>query len=88
MPKSNTLRALLRDEPGLLQSICNIYMQDFICLGYELPPGCELLPTRASTAPPTMGITPEGALGEEPPRHNRRKNKKRHHKRLRKREPS
>ena len=39
---------MLAREPALLQSICNVYMQDFVCLGYELPAGCELLPRAAA----------------------------------------
>ena len=58
VPHADTLRDLLRDEPQLRQAICNVYVQDFVCLGYEMPEGCELLPRHASTPPNTMGITP------------------------------
>ena len=58
VPRASILRDLLRMDRALLQSVCNVFMQDFICLGYELPEGCELLPRAAARAPTTMGITP------------------------------
>ena len=58
VPAAGRLRELFADEPDLLQSVCNVYMQDFICLGYELPKACELLPRRAAKAPKTMEVTP------------------------------
>ena len=79
VPHASTLLALLRDEPGLLQSVCNVYMQDFICLGYPLPKGCELLPPRAAHAPKTMRITAASVFGEKQigGRHGRRKKARR-----------
>ena len=44
VPAATALRALLLEAPSLLQSVCNVYMQDYLCLGYPLPPGCEVLP--------------------------------------------
>jgi hypothetical protein len=32
--------AALRRSPALLQRLCTVYMQDYICLGYTLPPEC------------------------------------------------
>jgi hypothetical protein len=32
--------AALRRSPALIQRLCTVYMQDFICLGYTLPPEC------------------------------------------------
>ena len=58
VPHASILRQLLHAERSLLQSVCNIYMQDFLCLGYELPSGCEWLPRSAAISPSTMGITP------------------------------
>ena len=57
VPHAVSIGLLLRDEPGLLQSVCNVYMQDFVCLGYPLPKGCELLPRAAPQPPATMNIT-------------------------------
>ncbi len=80
VPSRSALWRLLEEEPSLLQSVCNVYMQDFICLGYPLPRGCELQPPRAATQPETMNITPaslpggrerEGAGGKKPRRRNR-----------------
>ena len=45
------------EEPALIQSLCNVYMQDFVCLGYPLPTGCELLPSHAAQPPATMDIS-------------------------------
>ena len=61
VPPASALRELLRDEPELMQSLCNVYIQDFLCLGYPLPEGCELLPRHAARAPSTAGITPGGS---------------------------
>jgi hypothetical protein len=57
VPTATLLLSLLRDEPELLQSLCNVYIQDFVCLGYALPDGCELLPPRAARPPPTIDIS-------------------------------
>ena len=46
VPTAAALASLLRDEPGLLQRVCNVYMIDFVCLGYPLPEGCEMLPRK------------------------------------------
>ena len=72
VPRAPSLRALLAEEPALLQSVCNIYMQDFVCLGYPLPDGCELLPPTAARPPPTMNITPAALFGRTRPRQARR----------------
>ena len=72
VPASYALRSLLRDEPELLQSVCNVYMQDYICLGYPLPEGCRLLPSRAAQPPSTMNITPRALHGYGPQRARRR----------------
>ena len=65
VPDRGWLRAVLAGTPGLLQSICNICMQDFICSDSATrePEGCELLPARAAAPPPTHGITPEDVFG-------------------------
>jgi hypothetical protein len=43
-----TQRAVRRSlNPPLLQTVCDILMIDFVCLGYSLPPGCELQRRRA-----------------------------------------
>ena len=49
VPASPRVRQMLEAEPGLLQAVCNVYVQDFVCLGYPLPPACQLVPPRAST---------------------------------------
>ena len=33
--------AALRQQPSLLQRLCTVYMQDFLCLSFPLPPECE-----------------------------------------------
>ena len=48
VPSAAVLRTLLERDPALMQTVCNIYMQDFVCLGYPLPSACELLPPRTS----------------------------------------
>lgn len=35
------LRAVERREPELLCDVCAVYAQDFVCLGYALPPPCQ-----------------------------------------------
>lgn len=44
VPSQPSLRALLESDPALLQDVCNVYMQDYLCLGYPLPRGCEVIP--------------------------------------------
>ena len=44
VPSAAALRALLEQDPALMQTVCNIYMQDFVCLGYPLPAACKLEP--------------------------------------------
>lgn len=46
VPNAETIHYMLQEDPSLLQAVCNIYMQDFVCLGYELPEGCVLEPMR------------------------------------------
>mgnify|MGYP007078132088 CR=1 FL=1 len=48
VPSREAIRRILYGEPNLLQSVCNVYMQDFLCLGYPLPPGCVVTPKRPS----------------------------------------
>ena len=48
VPSAAVLRTLLERDPALMQTVCNIYVQDFVCLGYPLPSACELLPPRTS----------------------------------------
>ena len=43
-PAPNALRAVLAAAPELMQSICNVFIQDFLCLGYPLPDGCAVEP--------------------------------------------
>ena len=43
-PAPNALRAILAAAPELMQSICNVFIQDFLCLGYPLPDGCAVEP--------------------------------------------
>jgi len=57
VPTASVLNVLLVEEPALLQSLCNVYMQDFVCLGYPLPTGCDLLPSHAARPPPTMDMS-------------------------------
>ena len=33
--------AILRADSALVQRLCTVYFQDFVCLGYPLPPECE-----------------------------------------------
>ena len=33
--------AVLAKHPNLVQRLCTVYFQDFICLGFPLPPECE-----------------------------------------------
>jgi len=42
VPTKRQLRQLVDENPRLLQAICDILIQDYVCLGYELPNGCEL----------------------------------------------
>mmetsp|Transcript_11697 Transcript_11697/g.32140 ORF Transcript_11697/g.32140 Transcript_11697/m.32140 type:complete len:437 (+) Transcript_11697:51-1361(+) len=35
------IAAVLRRSPQLVQRLCTVYMQDFVCLGYDLPPECQ-----------------------------------------------
>lgn len=35
------LRAVQQREPELLCDVCAVYAQDFVCLGYTLPPPCQ-----------------------------------------------
>lgn len=37
---SADIAAALRRSPALIQRLCTVYMQDFICLGYTLPREC------------------------------------------------
>ena len=48
VPSAAVLRTLLERDPALMQTVCNIYMQDFVCLGYPQPSACKLLPPRTS----------------------------------------
>ena len=32
---------VLREAPSLTQRLCTVYIQDYLCLGYSLPPECE-----------------------------------------------
>ena len=48
---------LLEEEPALMQSLCNVYIQDFICLGYHLPEACNLLPAHGAATPETSSLT-------------------------------
>ena len=50
-PAPKALRAVLNAAPELLQAVCNVFMQDFLCLGYPLPEGCDVEPAAMSTAP-------------------------------------
>ena len=83
VPRAGSLRSLLVNVPGLLQSVCNIYMQDYICLGYPLPSGCELLPAEASRPPATMNVTASSLFGE--PQHRRRRHKPLRHRHAKRR---
>ena len=49
VPTGGLVRRLLASQPALLQSVCNIYIQDFLCLGYPLPEGCDVAPRAPST---------------------------------------
>jgi hypothetical protein len=40
VPSQRAVRERL--APPMLQTVCDILMVDFVCLGYSLPPGCEL----------------------------------------------
>ena len=45
--------AALAKHPSLIRRLCTVYIQDFLCLGYVLPPECEgggeLIPWAASS---------------------------------------
>ena len=49
VPAKPALLALLAREPALMQAVCNVYIQDFLCLGYPLPAACRVEPP-----PPAM----------------------------------
>ena len=38
---SADFKAVLSARPSMVQRLCTIYIQDFLCLGYPLPPACE-----------------------------------------------
>ena len=78
VPRPPVLLELLAEDAALLQSVCNIYMQDFICLGYPLPKGCKLLPAKAALPPPTMNLTAEMVFGGH---HHRRRRRQRNRRR-------
>jgi hypothetical protein len=42
VPTASDLRQLLHEEPTLMRSLCNVYVQDFICLGYRVPAECAV----------------------------------------------
>ncbi|KAL1518487.1 hypothetical protein AB1Y20_002778 [Prymnesium parvum] len=44
VPGRGLILRLLAQDSALLQSVCNIYMQDYLCLGYALPEGCQVAP--------------------------------------------
>jgi hypothetical protein len=60
VPSAAVLRTLLEHDPALMQAVCNIYMQDFVCLGYPLPSACKLLPPRTGAA--DAGLQREGGV--------------------------
>jgi len=33
--------SVLQQTPALVQRLCTIYIQDYLCLGYALPKECE-----------------------------------------------
>ena len=74
VPSQPSLRALLEADPALLQDVCNVYMQDYLCLGYPLPRGCEVIPSRR---PSDQAAEPTGppALAEASTQQRRRKRK-------------
>ena len=72
VPSAAALRTLLEHDPALMQTVCNIYMQDFVCLGYPLPAACKLLPPRASAADASLQRE-GGAAGGAPRRRAKRK---------------
>ena len=49
MAKADFTRVLAQN-PAFVQRLCTVYIQDFLCLGFTLPPECEggreLLPWR------------------------------------------
>lgn len=40
-PEYSLLKAVLEADDSLVVAICNIFMQDYLCLGYPLPPACQ-----------------------------------------------
>ena len=35
------MRKLIENDPGVMEAVCTIYAQDFVCLGYPIPPICQ-----------------------------------------------
>ena len=66
VPTSARIRRLLEAEPALLQSVCNVYIQDFLCLWYPLPPACESVPRAASTLGEAAGDGEDGGTPRAP----------------------
>ena len=39
--KKKAVRKLIENDPGVMEAVCTIYAQDFVCLGYPIPPICQ-----------------------------------------------
>ena len=39
--KKKAVRALVENDPGVMEAVCTIYAQDYVCLGYPVPPVCS-----------------------------------------------
>eukprot|EP00004_Rigifila_ramosa_P004815 TRINITY_DN1527_c4_g1_i7.p3 TRINITY_DN1527_c4_g1~~TRINITY_DN1527_c4_g1_i7.p3 ORF type:complete len:135 (-),score=25.23 TRINITY_DN1527_c4_g1_i7:129-533(-) len=40
LPPTELVEELLTGRPDLLRRLCAVYIQDFLCFGYKLPPAC------------------------------------------------
>ena len=43
--KKKAVRALVENDPGVMEAVCTIYAQDYECLGYPVPPVCSRFKT-------------------------------------------
>uniref|UniRef100_A0A7S4JMQ5 Sulfotransferase domain-containing protein n=1 Tax=Odontella aurita TaxID=265563 RepID=A0A7S4JMQ5_9STRA len=41
VPSSKEILTVIRENDDIMRELCLIYIQDYICLDYELPPGCS-----------------------------------------------